>query len=111
VGNPKKTWDTLNEILGKRRSTEKIEKINVNGSPTTVPIEIANQFNSFFAAAGQKISDNVRPVNKPAEDYVNYDRVVPDLLLQNTTPEHVKKIIKSVKPKLSSDAQGISLKW
>jgi hypothetical protein len=24
VGNPKKTWDTLNEILGKRRSTEKI---------------------------------------------------------------------------------------
>ncbi len=49
-------------------------------------------------------------MNKPAEDYVNYDRVVPDLLLQNTTPEHVKKIIKSLKPKLSSDAQGISTK-
>jgi hypothetical protein len=31
-------------------------------------------------------------------------------LLQNTTPEHVKKIIKSLKPKLSADAQGISTK-
>ncbi len=49
-------------------------------------------------------------MTKPAEDYVNYDRVVPDLLLQNTTPEHVKKIIKSLKPKLSADAQGISTK-
>jgi len=110
VGNPKKTWNTLNEILGKCRKSEKIDKINVNGSPTTVPVEIANQFNRFFTAAGQQISDNVRPVTKLAEDYVNYDRVVPDLLLQNTTPEHVKKIIKGLKPKLSADAQGISTK-
>jgi hypothetical protein len=49
-------------------------------------------------------------VNKPAEDYVNYDRIVPDLQLQNTTPEHIKKIIRNLKPKLSSDAQGISTK-
>jgi len=110
VGNPKKTWETLNEILGKRRNSEKIDKINVNGIPTSDPLEIANQFNTFFTAAGQQISDNVRPVLKPAEDYINYDRIVPDLLLQNTTPEHVKKIIRSLKPKLSSDAQGVSSK-
>jgi hypothetical protein len=110
VGSPKKTWDTLNEILGKCRTSEKIEKINVNGSPTSVPVEIANQFNRFFTAAGQQISDNVRPVNKSAEEYINYGRIIPDLLLQNTTPEHIKKIIKSLKPKLSSDAQGISTK-
>jgi hypothetical protein len=110
VGNPKRTWDTLNEILGKCRYTENIDKINVNGNLTSVPVEIANQFNTFFTTAGQQISDNVRPVNKPAEDYVNYDRIVPDLRLQNTTPEHVKKIIRNLKPKLSSDAQGISTK-
>jgi hypothetical protein len=110
VGNPKRTWETLNEILGKSRNSETIEKINVNGIPTADPIEIANQFNAFFTTAGQQISDNVRPVNKLAEEYVNYDRVVPDLLLQNTTPEHVKKIISTLKPKLSTDAQGISTK-
>jgi hypothetical protein len=110
VGNPKRTWETLNEILGKSRNSETIEKINVNGIPTADPIEIANQFNAFFTTAGQQISDNVRPVNKLAEEYINYDRVVPDLLLQNTTPDHVKKIISTLKPKLSSDAQGISTK-
>ncbi len=59
VGNPKKTWDTLNEILGKCRNTENIDKINVNGNLTSVLVEIANQFNTFFTTAGQQISDNV----------------------------------------------------
>jgi hypothetical protein len=45
-----------------------------------------------------------------AEDYIDYGRVIPDLLLQNTTPEHVKKIIRSLKPKLSTDAKGVSTK-
>jgi len=110
VGNPKKTWETLNEILGKSRKSETIEKINVNGTPITDPEGIANEFNTFFTSAGQQISDNVRPVNKPADEYVNYDHAIPDLLLQNTTPEHVKKIIRSLKPKLSSDVQGVSTK-
>ncbi len=68
-------------------------------------VEIADEYNKFFTAAGRRISDNVQPVSKPAEDYINYGRIVPDLLLQNTTPEHVKKIIKSLKPKLSSDGE------
>jgi hypothetical protein len=33
-----------------------MEKINVNGIPTDDPIEIANQFNTFFTTAGQQIS-------------------------------------------------------
>jgi hypothetical protein len=39
-------------------------------------------------------SNNVSPVEKRPEEYVNYLHIVPDLRLQNTTPEHVKKIIK-----------------
>ena len=59
---------------------------------------------------GQQISDNVSPVSKNPEDYINYGREVPELLLQNTTPEHVKKIIKKLQPKLSYDANGVSTK-
>jgi hypothetical protein len=54
VGNPKKTWETLNEILGKRRNSEKIDKINVNGIPTSDPLEIANQFNTFSQLRGSR---------------------------------------------------------
>ncbi len=110
VGNPKKTWETLNEILGKSRSTETLERINVNGVPSSDPVEIANQFNSFFTSIGKEISDKVQPIEKNPEDFINYGRDIPELLLQNTTPEHVKKIIKNLKPKQSQDAQGVSTK-
>jgi len=44
------------------------------------------------------------------EDYVDYGRIIPDLVLGNTTPEHVTKIIKKLQPKYSFDIQGVSTK-
>jgi hypothetical protein len=110
AGNPKKTWETLNEILGKSRHTETVDRINVNGIPSSDPVEIANQFNSFFTSIGKEISDRVQPIEKNAEEFINYGRDIPELSLQNTTPDHIKKIIKNLKPKQSQDAQGISTK-
>jgi hypothetical protein len=108
--NPKKTWDTLNEILGKTKGTGNIDRVNINGTSCSEPVKIANHFNNFFTAVGKQISDGVQPVEKKAEDYIFYDTPVPDLLLQNTTPEHVRKTIKNFKPKNSNDAQGVSTK-
>jgi hypothetical protein len=34
----------------------------------------------------------VIPVAKNAEDYIEYGHEIPDFNLQNTTPEHIKKI-------------------
>jgi hypothetical protein len=54
AANPKKTWDTLNEILGKVKKKETISQININNVPESEPIKIANEFNSFFTTIGQK---------------------------------------------------------
>ncbi len=62
-------------------------------------------------AVGQQISDGVEPVEKCAEDYINYDRHVPDLMLQNTTPEHVYKTIKTLSQKTAVTRKGFQLKW
>jgi len=110
AGNPKKTWDTLNEILGKRKNKESIECVNVGGNLFTDPCEIASQFNTFFTSIGQKISNNIPAVYKNFEDYMDYGRPIPDLLLVNTTSEHIKKIIKNFKPKYSCDVDGVSTK-
>ncbi len=59
---------------------------------------------------GKQISDSVMPVTMNPEDYVNYGREIPELSLQNTTPEHIQKIIKKLQPKLSQDSQGVSTK-
>jgi hypothetical protein len=63
VGNPKKTWETLNEILGKPKKSESVGQININGVPESDPSKIANQFNSFFTSIGKKISNDVPNVN------------------------------------------------
>ncbi len=81
-----------------------MEKINIDGNPVSHPPSIANQFNRFLTAVGRQISDSVLPVQKNPEDYIDYGRPVPDLSLQNTTPDHIQKIIKKLQPKLSNDA-------
>jgi hypothetical protein len=81
ASNPKKTWDMLNEILGKVKKSDSIEKICINDVPYHDPVDIANGFNKFFVAVGQQISDNVAPVAKNPEEYINYGRDVPDMLL------------------------------
>jgi hypothetical protein len=108
--NPKKTWETLNEILGKQKNMDTVDKINIAGIPESDPSKIANQFNQFFTTIGKQISENVMPVRKNPEDYINYGREIPELNLQNTTPEHIQKIIKQLHPKLSQDSQGVSTK-
>jgi hypothetical protein len=110
VGNPKKTWETLNEILGKPKKSGSIGHININEIPESDPTKIANHFNSFFTSIGKKISNDIPPVNKLPEEYINYGREIPGLNLGNTTPEHVLKTIRKFKNKTSCDIDGVSTK-
>ena len=110
VKNPAKTWETLSEIMGRKKKSETIEKININGLPVSDPQKIATEFNSFFSRVGTEISNSVPPVDKKPEDYINYGREIPNLNLTNTTPEHVIKTIGKLKPKNSCDVQGMSTK-
>jgi hypothetical protein len=108
--NPKKTWETLNEITGKAWGSDSVEKIKVNDVLISDPLEIASEFNKFFTGVGSRISNSVPPVSKQPEDYIVYDREIPQMGLGNTTPEHVKKVIGSLAPKYSCDIQGINTK-
>jgi hypothetical protein len=110
MGNPKKTWETLNEALGKDKKNQTVEKININGTLSNNQSDIANHFNSFFTQIGKNISSSIPPIQKQPEDFIQYDHVFPNLNLTNTTPEHVKKIIKSMSPKQSCDVHGVSSK-
>jgi len=87
VKNPKKTWETLNEAMGKEKRSSNVEKININGTQSSDPLKMANHFNEFFTQIGKNISNSVPVVQKQPEDYVVYDRDIPALNLMNTTPE------------------------
>jgi exonuclease III len=108
--NPKKTWETLNEITGKGGGSDSVDKLSVNGVLITNPAEIATEFNKFFTGVGSRISNSVPPVTKPPEDYIDYNREIPRMGLGNTTPEHIKKVICSLAAKNSCDIQGTNTK-
>ncbi len=58
----KKTWETLNEVLGKSKNNATVEKINIDGQLSTDPSEISNHFNSFFTQIGKNISNSIPPI-------------------------------------------------
>ena len=47
-GNPKRTWQILNECTGRIAKNSKIEKIRSNGIITENQQQIAEEFNNFF---------------------------------------------------------------
>jgi hypothetical protein len=59
--NVKKTWNIFNELLGKNKANDSVEKINVEGRTLTDPAEIASEFNGFFTSIGKKISNSIPP--------------------------------------------------
>jgi hypothetical protein len=110
AANPKKTWQTLNEILGKAKKSDTVENLCVGGVNVSDPRDIANHFNEFFTSVGQTISESVSQIATPPEEFVNYGRRIPDMRLTNTTPEHVLKTIQKFQPKPSTDVHGVSTK-
>jgi hypothetical protein len=108
--NSKKTWDTINEVQGRTKKSESVDKININGSVETDPLKIASEFNSFFTRVGKQISDSIPPVSKEPDEYINYNREIPSMSLGNTTPAHVKKVISKFQPKTSCNINGQSTK-
>jgi hypothetical protein len=70
TGNSKKTWDTLNEALGKSKKAQSVDKININGVSSSDPKEIANHFNRFFTQVGKNISSSIPPFkNNPRTSF------------------------------------------
>ncbi len=67
--NPKKIWNTLNEILGKEKQKESISQININHVTESDPTKIADHFNTFFTSIGKKISNDVRNVDMQPKNF------------------------------------------
>jgi hypothetical protein len=111
--NPKMIWNLLNEISGSKKCKNgvSIPYIEVDGKTINSPLDIANEFNSFFATAGQNISEGVPSTNRTPESYFPANEVPPpEFNLGNINATHILDIIKSFPNKQSTDIDGLSLK-
>ena len=68
--NPKKTWEIFNEAINKKKNSDKIKELSINGKTITDNSEMAEGFNKFFANIGQKISKSIPPNSTDPESYL-----------------------------------------
>ncbi len=108
--NPKKTWELLKEATNLTKSSDKIEKLNINNTLVNDPTLIANEFNDFFTGVGVQISESIIPTMAKPEDFMPIRDDINDLDLGTTNQTHFCDIVKSLQPKCSMDSDGLSTK-
>jgi hypothetical protein len=103
----KKTWQTLNNILGRNKVTKPPSHfIDNNGSEITDHKTIANKFNDFFTNIGPSLAKKISPPDTSILDHVMKPSDSPStsLFLSPCTVEEILDITNSLK---SSNCIGI----
>lgn len=70
-GNLRKTWNTINDIISPNKVVSKrsIEKLELNDSIISDPVDIANTLNGYFTSVGRNIAESIQC---GATEHLNY---------------------------------------
>jgi hypothetical protein len=104
----KKTWQTINEVLGKRKKFNDIPKTFVcNGKILSGALDIAEGFNEFFANIGPKLAKAIPKSDKHFSEYLT-DPCPENFIFANTTHSIINEALSKLKGKHSSGPDNIS---
>ena len=68
----KKTWAVISETLNKKERKDEPLSFKCNGRDLTDDIEIANEFNRFFADIGESLASNMEQFDNHELSYKTY---------------------------------------
>ena len=106
--NIKSTWNTINDIIGKKKEDGPKDKFTINGSPILNKKDIAETFNSFFVKIGQNLAEKIEPVpNKRFSDYLP-EPIDRSVFFYSTNPTEVINIVKNLNSSKSCGHDGFS---
>jgi hypothetical protein len=106
---PKKLWDLLHQVNGKKVNKNKIKEVLTGGSYTNDPTVMAQTFNDFFVKIGSDIANSVEHSEIDPLSFVPDNPDTPNFVINNTGPIHVIDVIKSMRGKNSTDCDNISM--
>jgi hypothetical protein len=106
---PKKLWEILNNVNGKKAKGNQIKEIFNGNSITNDPKEMSQVFNEHFSKIGTEIINTVENSDIDPLSFFPPDSVAPDFVMNNTGPVHVIDVIKSMIGKNSVDCDHISI--
>ena len=105
-GNPKKTWEVINEIRGKQKKTLKCQ-FNISGVRITERRVIANKFNEYFSSIASKMNESSEIGIKlePLPKFTDFlpRKTTNSIFLENCTDDEISKIISGLENGKASD--------
>ena len=106
--NIKKTWDIINNVLGKCKSKDSLPNYFIsNNNILSDNFEIAQGFNDFFANIGPELAAKISNTETSYKDYLGPETNT-RFVFANMTEELILDATKSLKTKHSSGPDGIS---
>ncbi len=109
-GDIRKTWKTLNTLLGKTNDkTGIVDSFIINEQTVSDPKQIGDAFCDYFTNIGPKLAKNIPPSNR-TKNPPQGKHVEASIFLSPTDPNEVYYIISSLKSKASTGYDGISTK-
>ena len=103
-GNPKKTWEIINQLRGKLKKSMNPEFV-IDNKRIYDRRTIANAFNKYFASIASKLNDEVKIKPLTGTKYSDFmpHRQANSMFLYDCNEEEIKQLIKSLENGKSSD--------
>ena len=102
----RKTWETINGILNRKKSKKSSDHFSANGKLLTQPKEIAEKFNDYFINIGSNYSNSNEEGTTPNQYMPPKKEAI--FSFKPTTNKEISDIIKRLKCKESSGFDNIS---
>ncbi len=90
--NMRNTWKIINSIIRKKTKTSN-EKFVLDNKDITCPIEIATQFNKYFANIGPKLASSIQHNGKDFSFYLNENHTASTFFFKPTDEEEICTLI------------------
>ena len=74
-GNPRKTWQTFNELTSRRVNNTTVKELKLNNAIISYSSELSNAFNDHFSTIGPRLANEIPPIANNNSSYINYINV------------------------------------
>ena len=108
--NIKQTWTFIKEVTGSSKQKDQLpDFFKCNGEIITDCLEIANGFNTFYTQVGPNLASEIESSDLNF-DYFMKDKIIHNFEFSRISEVDILKIVRQLKPKISSGADFISNK-
>ena len=105
-GDPKRTWKTINQLIGNQKSNPAITEVKINDESITSPAGITETFNNHFVNVGSKLaSENGDSTEHSFRDFKDFIQPASGIFEFRTTD--TRKVCKLINKLCTSKATGL----